>query len=219
MCLATMVFENAQDRKDTWLMDDDEVKITYETFEKVGSPPRTPPLRSAGVPPGRSLPRTRLPPPPRKPPPPITRANRPTPDGHTRKAQNCGTAIIKKEDHTVGNLVRQQLLNYSDVRFAAYQIPHPLDHRLFVRVQTADDTSTPMTALQRSLEDLHDEFSHLEDEFNTVSCPAFARCPVPVPGALPWDPPHTHSHCGKPAMCARIRVRAFMSKFTTIVRA
>eukprot|EP00619_Florenciella_sp_RCC1007_P010998 CAMPEP_0205930776 /NCGR_PEP_ID=MMETSP1325-20131115/26088_1 /ASSEMBLY_ACC=CAM_ASM_000708 /TAXON_ID=236786 /ORGANISM="Florenciella sp., Strain RCC1007" /LENGTH=124 /DNA_ID=CAMNT_0053300213 /DNA_START=129 /DNA_END=500 /DNA_ORIENTATION=+ len=109
-----MVFENAQDRKDTWLMDEDEVKITYETFEK---------------------------------------------------AQNCGTAIIKKEDHTVGNLVRQQLLNYSDVRFAAYQIPHPLDHRLFVRVQTADESVTPMSALVRSLEDLSDEVGHINEQF------------------------------------------------------
>ena len=41
-----MVFENAQDRKDTWLMDEDETKITYETFEKV----RALPQESQGLP-------------------------------------------------------------------------------------------------------------------------------------------------------------------------
>ena len=30
----TMVFENAQDRKDTWLMDEDEQKLTYSVYEK-----------------------------------------------------------------------------------------------------------------------------------------------------------------------------------------
>lgn len=51
------------------------------------------------------------------------------------KVQNCGTFTLEKEDHTVGNLLRQQMLTNPKVRFAAYQMPHPLQHKMLIRVQ------------------------------------------------------------------------------------
>jgi len=52
-----------------------------------------------------------------------------------QKVPNSGTIVIAKEDHTVANLLRHQLLSQERVRFAAYQMPHPLVHRVLIRVE------------------------------------------------------------------------------------
>jgi len=58
---------------------------------------------------------------------------------------NSGTLTINKEDHTMGNLVRMQLLRDKQVKFAGYIHPHPLIHKIELRVQTMDRAlSTPM---------------------------------------------------------------------------
>jgi DNA-directed RNA polymerase II subunit RPB11 len=51
------------------------------------------------------------------------------------KTPNCGTITIVKEDHTIANLLRHQLLSQDKVRFAGYQMPHPLQHKVLVRVE------------------------------------------------------------------------------------
>lgn len=109
-----MVFENAQDREKTWLVEPGERQMRFEKNEKV---------------------------------------------------PNCGTFVIEKEDHTVGNLVRHQLLTNPSVRFAAYQIPHPLEHRINVRVQTNDATTSPMEALEHAFTDLQKEFDQIHARF------------------------------------------------------
>ena len=52
-----------------------------------------------------------------------------------QSVQNCGTITVAKEDHTIANLLRQHLLSQERVRFAAYQMPHPLEHKFFLRVE------------------------------------------------------------------------------------
>lgn len=51
------------------------------------------------------------------------------------KTPNCGTVTIAKEDHTIANLLRHQLLSKDKVRFAGYQMPHPLQHKVLIRVE------------------------------------------------------------------------------------
>ena len=63
------------------------------------------------------------------------------------KKPNAGTFILAKEDHTMGNLLRIQLLRDPNVRFAAYRMPHPLVFDSHVRVETMDSRSTPIGVL------------------------------------------------------------------------
>ena len=46
------------------------------------------------------------------------------------KVSNAGTFTLNKEDHTVANLLRMQLLRDPNVRFVGYIHPHPLIHYL-----------------------------------------------------------------------------------------
>ena len=62
------------------------------------------------------------------------------PDG---KKPNAGTFILHKEDHTLGNLIRIQLLRDTSVRFAGYRMPHPLIFDTHIRVETMDSKKTP----------------------------------------------------------------------------
>lgn len=52
------------------------------------------------------------------------------------KVKDAATFIIQREDHTLGNVIRHKLLEDQDVIFAAYRIPHPLEHVMHLRVQT-----------------------------------------------------------------------------------
>jgi DNA-directed RNA polymerase subunit L len=52
------------------------------------------------------------------------------------KIPGAGTFTFSREDHTLGNLLRMQLLQDKNVLFAGYRIPHPLEHKMLVRVQT-----------------------------------------------------------------------------------
>ena len=68
---------------------------------------------------------------------------------------NSGMLTINKEDHTMGNLIRMQLLRDKQVKFAGYIHPHPLIHKIELRVQTMDRAlSSPMQALVRTYTDL-----------------------------------------------------------------
>ena len=51
------------------------------------------------------------------------------------RVQNAGTFVIRNEDHTLGNIVRYKLLEDPRVLFAAYQMPHPLENIMKIKVQ------------------------------------------------------------------------------------
>ena len=59
------------------------------------------------------------------------------------KRTNTGTFVFAKEDHTLGNLLRMQLLRDPHVRFAGYRMPHPLVHDCHVRIETLSSMYTP----------------------------------------------------------------------------
>lgn len=50
------------------------------------------------------------------------------------KITNTGTFTLNKEDHTMGNILRCQLLRDPRVLFAGYRMPHPLINHTLVRV-------------------------------------------------------------------------------------
>ncbi len=78
------------------------------------------------------------------------------------KIPNAAHFVVMKEDHTLGNLLRAQLLKDPQVIFAGYRVPHPLEHKFVLRVQTTADYS-PHEAFANAITDLISEVSLLEE--------------------------------------------------------
>jgi DNA-directed RNA polymerase II subunit RPB11 len=56
------------------------------------------------------------------------------------------------------------LLRDPQVLFAGYKVPHPLEHRVVLRVQTTNEYS-PQEAFSNAITDLISEISLLEERF------------------------------------------------------
>ena len=82
------------------------------------------------------------------------------------KRPNGGTFILRKEDHTMGNLLRLQLLRDGAVRFSGYRCPHPLMFECHIRVETMDSKITPVHVFNAALEDLSSETDRISKEFD-----------------------------------------------------
>jgi len=81
------------------------------------------------------------------------------------KVPNAAIYTINKEDHTLGNMIRMQLLKDPNVLFAGYKNPHPLEHKVVLRIQTASTAYTPHDAFMHAITDLISELSLLEERF------------------------------------------------------
>ncbi|XP_036366084.1 DNA-directed RNA polymerase II subunit RPB11-a-like [Octopus sinensis] len=80
------------------------------------------------------------------------------------KVPNAAIFTVNKEDHTLGNLITTQLLKDPHNLFAGYKIPHPLEHKFVLRIQTTPDY-TPQEAFTNAITDLLSEFSLLQERF------------------------------------------------------
>ncbi|XP_013379289.1 DNA-directed RNA polymerase II subunit RPB11-like [Lingula anatina] len=80
------------------------------------------------------------------------------------KVPNAALFTVMKEDHTLGNMLTTQLLKDPQVLFAGYKIPHPLEHKFVLRIQTTPDYS-PQEAYTNAITDLISEVSLLEERF------------------------------------------------------
>lgn len=65
-------------------------------------------------------------------------------------------------------LFLSQLLKDPQVLFAGYKVPHPLEHKIIIRVQTTPDYS-PQEAFTNAITDLISELSLLEERFRVRS--------------------------------------------------
>ena len=81
-----------------------------------------------------------------------------------QRVASAGTFTINKEDHTVGNLLRMQLLRDGDTRFAGYQLPHPLEHVCHVKVETQPGRA-PVEVMGGAVTDLRQEVELLDRSF------------------------------------------------------
>ncbi|KAK9372814.1 DNA-directed RNA polymerase [Lipomyces chichibuensis] len=84
-----------------------------------------------------------------------------TPDSRIPNAVNIK---FEREDHTLGNLLRSQLLQDPKVVFAAYKVEHPLFANFVLRLQT-EDGYTPREALQQAIFSLITQLEQLKKEF------------------------------------------------------
>ncbi|EEB09672.1 RNA polymerase II complex subunit Rpb11 [Schizosaccharomyces japonicus yFS275] len=66
------------------------------------------------------------------------------------KSPNTANITIEKEDHTLANMLRTQLLYDERVVFAGYRVPHPLNHNFILRVQTTEECSPKQAIIDAS---------------------------------------------------------------------
>jgi len=78
------------------------------------------------------------------------------------KIEGATNFTITKEDHTIGNPLRVQLLRDPSVLFAGYRLPHPLETKLQIKIQTKS-TSNPQLALTDAISSLKNEFQRLDN--------------------------------------------------------
>lgn len=71
---------------------------------------------------------------------------------------------FEREDHTLANLLRAQLLKDDKVIFAAYKVEHPLFANFILRIQTEDDY-TPKEALRNACSSLISELDIIKTKF------------------------------------------------------
>ncbi|MBM5805315.1 MAG: DNA-directed RNA polymerase subunit L [Candidatus Verstraetearchaeota archaeon] len=71
---------------------------------------------------------------------------------------------ISNEDHTIGNLLRTALLADKHVKYAGYQIVHPLTGGIRLVVQTEGGTK-PREALVKALSKIETETKEFRDKF------------------------------------------------------
>lgn len=83
------------------------------------------------------------------------------------KLKNAGMFTFRSEDHTIGNLLRMQLHQDKNIVFAGYRIPHPLESKMVVMVQT-DLNKAPEDAMSHALGDLASEFNTMLDSYNNA---------------------------------------------------
>jgi DNA-directed RNA polymerase II subunit RPB11 len=76
------------------------------------------------------------------------------------KLPNAGTFKLEREDHTLGNLLRMQLLEDERVIFVGYKQPHPLLHHIVLRIQTVAGYS-PQQALSTCIDCLQAELHRI----------------------------------------------------------
>ena len=77
---------------------------------------------------------------------------------------NLGTTIVHDEDHTLGNIVRMQLLRDKTVKFAGYRKPHPLENKIEIKCQTSNEKK-PAQAIQDACSDLIIHVESIEAKF------------------------------------------------------
>ncbi|KAL5499087.1 RPB11 [Sanghuangporus vaninii] len=80
------------------------------------------------------------------------------------KVPNAATFQIVKQDHTLANMLRHQLLSNPAVLFAGYKVPHPLQPNFQLKIQT-DGSITPVDAVERAAADLIGTLTTLETKF------------------------------------------------------
>ncbi|KAJ7078057.1 DNA-directed RNA polymerase [Mycena epipterygia] len=80
------------------------------------------------------------------------------------KIPNAATFKIVKQDHTVGNMLRAQLLAMPEILFAGYKVPHPLHPYFLIKIQT-DGTVTPQAVMEQACTKLIGTISSLEAKF------------------------------------------------------
>lgn len=77
---------------------------------------------------------------------------------------NEATFIFGNEDHTLGNALRQVLMQRPETEFCGYSVPHPYDPKMNIRLQT-NGKATALDVLKSGLKELQESANILDDRF------------------------------------------------------
>ncbi|EIN08447.1 RBP11-like subunits of RNA polymerase [Punctularia strigosozonata HHB-11173 SS5] len=80
------------------------------------------------------------------------------------KIPNAATIKIVKQDHTLANMIRAELLASPQVLFAGYKVPHPLQPYFLIKLQT-DGSVTPTAIMESACTKLIGQLVTLEAKF------------------------------------------------------
>ncbi|KAL1405504.1 DNA-directed RNA polymerase II core subunit [Vanrija albida] len=110
------------------------------------------------------------------------------------KIPNAATVVIRAQDHTLGNMLRAQLLLDPTVMFAGYKLPHPLENVITIKIQT-DERSNPAEALKTACNQLINQTVLVKKQFDDQARniemgmgPEAAAMPGTQGGAGGYDP-------------------------------
>lgn len=78
--------------------------------------------------------------------------------------ETCRTFIFRGETHTLGNALRNVILQNPNVIFCGYDMPHPAEDQMFLRIQTVEGFSA-QDALRKGLKDLKDICKITKEKF------------------------------------------------------
>lgn len=81
------------------------------------------------------------------------------------KTEASGTFELQREDHTVGEPLVAKLHDNEKVHFAACKVPHPLEHRLLIKIRTHHATYTPVVAYNECVSRLSDQLEAIKENF------------------------------------------------------
>lgn len=81
------------------------------------------------------------------------------------KLPNTGMFTILLEDHTIGNLLKMQLLRDERIRFSGYRKPHPLENKIELKVSTNGEC-TPGEVLKGSIQNLIADIDQCSKKFS-----------------------------------------------------
>eukprot|EP00892_Ulva_mutabilis_P006023 jgi/Ulvmu1/3793/UM018_0003.1 len=84
------------------------------------------------------------------------------------KTEASGTFELQREDHTVGEPLVTKLHDNEKVHFAACKVPHPLEHRLLIKVKTHHASYTPVTAYNEAVSRLSDQLEAIKENFKQL---------------------------------------------------
>jgi len=81
-----------------------------------------------------------------------------------KEDERTGVYIIHGEDHTMGNLLEKVLIKMKGVEFANYEMPHPLEYKIILRIHT-DGSIRPREALSKALDEILKMIEEFRSEF------------------------------------------------------
>ena len=81
------------------------------------------------------------------------------------KLPNTSLFTIYTEDHTLGNIVKKQLMEDSFIRFSGYRKPHPLENKIEIKIQTNGE-ETPRDALKLAFKQLTANIDDVTKKFS-----------------------------------------------------
>ncbi|KRZ17398.1 DNA-directed RNA polymerase II subunit RPB11 [Trichinella zimbabwensis] len=79
------------------------------------------------------------------------------------KVPNAYLFTLNKEDHTIGHLIKDHLMTNPKVLFVGFRAPHPLEHKIYLRLQTTPDVH-PIRVMKLALSDLVTMCDHVEEK-------------------------------------------------------